>query len=79
MEVSTEKSKILMNSTTNTSAFTMNAEKQEIVTSFKNVDETLSKYGTSIAEVRKRVAMATAAMVIFSRYRTSCPFVVRLG
>ncbi|KAH3853749.1 hypothetical protein DPMN_096281 [Dreissena polymorpha] len=55
----------MVNSTTNSSAVTMNAEKQEIVTSFKYVDATLSKDGTSIAEVRIRVAMATAAMVIY--------------
>ena len=79
MEVSTEKSKIMVNSTTNTSAFNVNAEKQEIVNRFKYVDATLSKYGSSIAEVRIRVAMATAEIEVFSSDRTSCPFVVRLG
>ncbi|KAH3735611.1 hypothetical protein DPMN_042146 [Dreissena polymorpha] len=43
-EVSTEKPKIMVNSTTNTSAvITMNSKKLEEVTSFKYFGKTLSK------------------------------------
>ncbi|KAH3870104.1 hypothetical protein DPMN_033285 [Dreissena polymorpha] len=53
MEVSTEESKIMVNSKTNTSTdITMNDEKLEEVTSFKCLEVTLSKDGTCTAEVR---------------------------
>ena len=48
--VSSEQSKIMVNSTTNTRA-DMNDEKQEKVTSFKYFGATLSNNGTSIAVV----------------------------
>ena len=45
----------------------MNGEKQEEVTSFKHYEATLSNDGTSTAEVRIGIAMATAAMARRSR------------
>ena len=63
MEVSTEKSKIMINSTTNTTAnITMNGETLEEVTNFKYLGATLSSDGTCTAEIRIRIATATAAM-----------------
>ena len=65
MEVSTEKSKIMVNSTTNTSAdITMNGEKLEEVTSFNNLRATLSKDCTCTAEVQVSNAISTAAMAL---------------
>ncbi|KAH3694455.1 hypothetical protein DPMN_081895 [Dreissena polymorpha] len=53
MEVSTEKSKIMVKSTTNTSAdITMHDEKLEEATRFKYLGATLSRHGTSTTEVR---------------------------
>ncbi|XP_052232178.1 uncharacterized protein LOC127845354 [Dreissena polymorpha] len=75
IEVSTEKSKILANSTTNTSAdITMNGKKLEEVTSFKYMGATISKDGTSTAEVRIRIAMATEAIARLSRLWT-CSYI----
>ncbi|KAH3772283.1 hypothetical protein DPMN_173621 [Dreissena polymorpha] len=52
MEVSTEKSKIMVNRTTNTSAdITMSGNKLEDVISFKYLEATLSKDGSSTDEV----------------------------
>ena len=68
MEVSSEKSKVLVNSTSNISAnITMNGEPLEEVTSFKYLGATLSKDGTCTAEVRIRIAIATAAMARLAR------------
>ncbi|KAH3820726.1 hypothetical protein DPMN_122475 [Dreissena polymorpha] len=53
----------MVNSTTNTSTdINMDGEKLEEVTSCKYVGTTLSKYGTSTAEVQIIIAMATSAM-----------------
>ena len=72
MEVSTEKSKTMVNSTNDTSAdITMNGEKLEEVSKFKYLGATLSKDGTSTAEVRIRIATATSAMARLSRLWTS--------
>ncbi|KAH3785439.1 hypothetical protein DPMN_163529 [Dreissena polymorpha] len=50
MEVSSEKSKIMMNSTTNSRAdITTNGEKLKEVTCFKYFGATLSKNGTGTA------------------------------
>ncbi|KAH3880590.1 hypothetical protein DPMN_004507 [Dreissena polymorpha] len=58
-----EKSKIMVNSTTNTSAnITMNGEKLEEVTSFKYLGASLPKDITRTADVRISIVMATAAM-----------------
>ena len=68
MEVSTKKSKIMVISTTDTSAdITIIGEKLEEVTSFKYLGATLSKDGTSTTEVRISIAMATASI---ARLRT---------
>ena len=64
MEVNTEKSKIMTNSTNNISAdFSMNGEKLEDVTSFRCLRATLCKNGTCSAEIRIRIASAMAAIV----------------
>ncbi|XP_052237947.1 uncharacterized protein LOC127849270 [Dreissena polymorpha] len=72
MEVTTERSKIMVNSTTKTSAgITTNGEKLEEVISLKYIGAYLSKLGTSTTKVRIRIAMATTAMVRMSRFWTS--------
>ena len=61
MEVSTEKSKVMVNSTNGISVnITMNGQPLEEVTSFKYLGATLSKDGTCRAEIRILVATATA-------------------
>ena len=88
MEVSTEKSKIMTNSTNNISAdLSMNGYKLEEVTSFKYVGATLCKYGSCSADVRIRIASAVAAKARlngilrcntisfackFKRYKSNC-------
>ena len=68
MEVSAEKSKIMTNSTTNTSAdISMNRQKLQEVTSFKYLGTTLCKDGTCSADVRIRIASAMAAMAGLNR------------
>ena len=63
MEVSTEKSKVLVNSTTGSTAqIFMNGEELEEVDSFKYLGATLTKDGRSTTEIKARLAMATAAM-----------------
>ncbi|KAH3876233.1 hypothetical protein DPMN_000070 [Dreissena polymorpha] len=58
----------MVNSMTNTSEdITMKREKLEEVTSFKYFCATLSKDGTSTAEVRIRITMATAVVARLSR------------
>ena len=57
MEVSTEKSKIMTNSTNNISAdVSVNGQKLEEVTSFKYLGVTLCKDSTCSAEIRIRIA-----------------------
>ena len=61
MEVSTEKSKVMVNSTNGISVnITMNGQPLEEVTSFKYLGATLSKDDTCRAEIRILVATATA-------------------
>ena len=63
MEVSTEKSKIITNSTNNINAdISMNCQRLEEVTSFKYLGATLCKDGTYCAEVCIRITSAMAAM-----------------
>ena len=63
MEVSTEKSKVLVNSTTNTHAeIYMNGQQLEEVDAFKYLGATLTKDGRSTTEVKTRLAIATSAM-----------------
>ena len=68
MEVSTEKSKVMVSSTEHiTASITMNGEPLEEVSTFKYLGATLSKDGTCTAEIRIRIATATAAMARLSR------------
>jgi hypothetical protein len=63
MEVSTEKSKVMVNSTRDISAnITMSGQQLEEVANFKYLGATLSKDGTCTTEIRIRIATATAAM-----------------
>lgn len=63
MEVSTEKSKILVNSAKNTTTqIYMNGEQLEEVQAFKYLGATLTKDGKSTTEVKTRIAMATASL-----------------
>ena len=57
MEVSTERSKIMTNSTnTISAAINMNSQRLEEVISFKYLEAPLCKDGTCSAEVRIRIA-----------------------
>ena len=68
MEVSTEKSKVMVNSTNNISTnINMNGEQLEEVISFKYFGATLSKDGTCTAEIRNRI-------YIISIYFNDLPF-----
>ena len=68
MEVSTEKSKIMSNSTNNNSAdISTNGQKLEEVTSFTYLGATVSEGGPCSAEVRVKIASATAAMARLNR------------
>jgi len=68
MEVSTEKSKVMVNSTHDISAsIFMNGEPFEEVNSFKYLGATLTKDGTSTSEVRIRIGMASSAMTSLER------------
>ena len=68
MEVSTEKNRIMTNSTNNISAnISMNGQKLDEVTSFKYLGATLCKEGTCSADIRTRIAPAMAAMATLNR------------
>ena len=68
MEVSTDKSKIMTNSTNNISAdISCNGQKLEEMTSFKYLEASLCKDGTCSAEVRIRIASAMAALARLNR------------
>ena len=68
MEVSTEKSKVMINSTNNSSAdISVNGQKLEEVTSFKYLGATLCRNDTCSAEVRIRIASAMASMATLNR------------
>ena len=72
MEVSTENSKIMTNSMSNTCADTgMNGQKLNEVTSFKYLGTALCKDVTYSAEVHIRTASAMAAMVRLNRISAS--------
>ena len=67
MEVSTEKSKVMVNGTNEISVnITMNGESLKEVTVFKCLGATLSKDGTSRAKIRVRIATATAVSWYFT-------------
>ena len=60
------------NSTSNSSAdVSMNGQKLEGVTNFKNLGATLCNDGTCIAEISTRLAAAMAAMARLNRIRRS--------
>ena len=68
MEVGTEMSKDMLNSTNEVSVnITMNGESLKEVTVFKCLGATLSKDGTCRAEIRIRIATATTAMARLNR------------
>ena len=68
MEVSSEKSKAMLNSSTSTTVtITMNGEELEQVESFKYLGSTLTADGRSTAEVKIRLAVAMSAMSGLSR------------
>ena len=68
MEVSTDKSKIMTNSTNNTSAdIGMNAQKLKEVTSLKYLGATLCKNGTCSVEICIRIASAMATTARLNR------------
>ena len=63
MEISTEKSKVMINSVNDIHAnIIMNGEKLEEVSQFKYLGATLTKDGTSTKEVKIRIAAATSAL-----------------
>ena len=62
MEVTTEKSKIMANSTNISADINMSGQKLEEVTSVKYLGTTLCEYGTCSAEVGIGIASVTAAM-----------------
>ena len=64
MEISSEKSKAIVNSGDNTTVqISMNGQQLEEVMAFKYLGATLTKYGRSTAEIKIRLAIATAGMV----------------
>lgn len=63
MEISSEKSKVMIISTTDSSSnIVMNGQKLEEVNSFKYLGATLTRDGCCTAEIRIRIGMATSAM-----------------
>ena len=72
MEVSTEKSKVMVNSTSNTTAqIYMNGQELEVVDSFKYLGSTLTKDGRSSTEIKTRLALATSALSKLSKIMRS--------
>ena len=68
MEISAEKSKVMVNNTKNISTnITMKGKQLEEMTSFKYFGATLSKYGTCKAEIRSQIATATAVIARLNR------------
>ena len=63
MEISSEKSKVMVNSGDNTTVqISMNGQQLEEVMAFKYFGATLTKDGCSTAEIKIRLAIATASM-----------------
>jgi len=79
MEVSTEKSKVMVNSTNNSSAnIIMNGKILQEVASFKYLSATLSKDGSSTAEVSRWIAAASATMARLIRiYKSGISFITK--
>ena len=79
MEISTGKSKILVNSVKDaTGNITMSGDQLEEVNEFKYLGATLSKDGTSDKEIRIRITAATSAMARLSKiWRSNISFAVK--
>ena len=73
MDVSSEKSKTMVNSNTNNvyAKIIMNGEELEEVNQFKYLGATLKKYGSSEGEIKIRIATATSAIVRLGKIWTS--------
>ena len=72
MEISTVKSKVMVNSTNNASvSIIMDGKKLEEVSSFKYLGATLTKDGTCKTEIHIWIVAATAAMARLTRVRKS--------
>ena len=68
MEVSSEKSKVMVNSANNTPAqIHMNGQQLEEVDAFKYLGSTLTKDGRSSTEIKTRIGVATSAMAKLSK------------
>ena len=80
MEVSTEKCKVMVNSTKEISVnITVNGQPLEVVTGFKYSGATLSKDGTCRAEIRIWMATAMAVMAMVNRmWKSNMSFQTKL-
>ena len=76
MEISSAKSKTMVNSLSDTKAsITLDGEQLEDVNSFKYLGANLPRDGSSSTEIRTRIAVATAAMAKLSRiWKSSISF-----
>ena len=72
MEISSEKSKVMVNSGENTTVqISMNGQQLEEVMAFKYLGATLTKDGRSTAEIKIRLAIATASMAKLNKIWSS--------
>ena len=72
MEISSEKSKVRVNSGDNTTVqISMNGQQLEEVMAFKYLGATLTKDGRSTAEIKIRLAIATASMAKLNKIWSS--------
>ena len=72
MEISSEKSKVMVNSGDNATAqISMNGQQLEEVMAFKYLGATLTKDGRSSAEIKIRLAIAIASMVKLNKIWSS--------
>ena len=72
MEISSEKSKVMVNSGDNATAqISMNGQQLGEVMAFKYLGATLTKDGRSIAEIKIRLAIAIASMVKLNKIWSS--------
>ena len=72
MEISSEKSKVMVNSGDNTTVqISMNRQQLEEVMAFKYLGATLTKDGRSTAEIKIRLAIATASMAKLNKIWSS--------
>ena len=72
MEISSEKSKVMINSGDNTTVqISMNDQQLKEVMAFKYLGDTLTKDGRSTAEIKIRLAIATASMAKLNKIWSS--------